>query len=94
MTDKDVQPIMDWDDQSGFKDMCCWKTRLDNRYQVEVHRKPDNDYTATLYMWDRDQDMKLVKSEDVTLSYQAIVGPDCADVDSWIEMALIFADSQ
>jgi hypothetical protein len=91
---EDVKPIMNWDDM-GFKDMCCWKTRLDNRYQIEVHRQSGNQDSGILYIWDHDDDMKLVHTKNIGhMMAGAIFGPDVDDVTSWQNEAIAFVDGK
>lgn len=87
-------PIMEWDSQDGFKDICCWWSRLDNRYQVEVHRTDQfQGYQGLLIIFDHDDGDKVLFKEPVGLAYDAIFGPDIDDVYSWQEKAIAFVDS-
>lgn len=87
----EIQPLADWDnDQSSHPELVWW-SRLDNRYQIEVHRKGER--TAKLIIFDHNQNDEVLKTFDVGLSYGAIFGPDIDDVSTWQDMAVEFVDS-
>lgn len=90
------RPIMEWESNEPFdsEGKVIWWTRLDKRYQVEVHRKGDGE--GTLFIWDREQgtDAPPVYGRAVNLSYDAIFGPDIGDVAAWETVALDFADGK
>jgi hypothetical protein len=95
MTAAQVTPIMKWDDQEGFRDACVWWSRLDERWQIEVHRNSPTppSYVGMLHIFDHNNGDKLVHSEPVGLSFEAIWGPDVADVQQWQERAIDFVDN-
>ena len=65
----------------------------DGAWSVEVRRT--GDYTGELLIWDlRGRDPEPVHSENVTLSYQALFGPDVADVAEWQDKAIAIIDGQ
>jgi len=69
-----------------------WTATVDsNMWRVDVVRK--SDYRADLEVY-RVSDETLVHSEEVGLSYQAIFGPDVADVAEWQSIAIEVIDSQ
>lgn len=65
-----------------------WQNRLDRRYDIVVFasKKP---YVGVLVV--RDGDAELCR-QAVRLSYNAIVGPDIADVDAWENAAIAVVD--
>ena len=65
-----------------------WGTQLDKRYNIRVDRT--GTYTGTLKIFDGE---KLLKEWPVTLSYQAIFGPDVQDVSDWQAKVVEFVDS-
>ncbi len=89
---------MPWDSQdpSDEQGRVVWWTRLDQRYQVEVHRKDDN--VGTFLLWDRGPEAteppRLLREEEVGLAYGAPFGPDEDDVNTWQEMVLRIVDGQ
>jgi hypothetical protein len=66
-----------------------WHTRVDKRYQVEVVRTGDQ--TADLVISEGD---KKLLTEQVGLSYDAIFGPDMADVETWRQRVITFIDNE
>jgi hypothetical protein len=86
-------PMMNWDDKAPFRGECVWWSRLDGKYQVEVHRTSDP-YRGCFHIYDHDNNMKHVHSEPVTLSYSAMFGPDVEDVRLWEELACRYADGE
>lgn len=55
-----------------------WMNKLDNKYDVFVERLCP--YNGQLVIKDGDSE---ILREDVTISYDAIFGPDMADIDTW-----------
>ncbi|OGN10828.1 MAG: hypothetical protein A3B91_03520 [Candidatus Yanofskybacteria bacterium RIFCSPHIGHO2_02_FULL_41_29] len=90
MIDK-VTPLANWDDDQSSHPELVWWSRLDNKYQIEVHRKGAR--VAKLVIFDHGDNDKMLKSFDVGLSYGAIFGPDTDDVSTWQAMAIEFVDS-
>lgn len=86
-------PLMSWDEQVAFRGDCVWWTRLDDRYQIEVHRTGEPHHGLFL-MWDRTDDMKLVAETKVGLAYDAVFGPDAMDVHLWESMGIDVADGK
>ncbi|TCJ71202.1 UNVERIFIED_ORG: hypothetical protein EDC92_1309 [Dietzia maris] len=84
-----VGPVMDWDSTDATDgDWVVWWSRLDDRYQVEVTRDPDNTSQAKLTIYDRANNDIEVHAEQVGLAYGAVFGPDTGDVDKWTAIAL------
>ena len=75
--------------------MCVWWSRLDERWQIEVHRDSPTapSYAATLHIFDHNDGDKLVRTEPVGLAYEAVFGPDVADVNKWQERAIDYVDN-
>lgn len=86
-----TKPLASWDDEQSSHPELVWWSRLDNKYQIEVHRKGER--KARLFIFDHTDGDKVLKSFDVGLSYGAIFGPDIADVSVWQGMAANFVDS-
>ena len=83
-----VGPIMEWDSTEPTDgDWVVWWSRLDDRYQVEVTRDPDNTSRAKLTIYDRANNNTEVHTEQVDLAYGAVFGPDTSDVNEWKEIA-------
>lgn len=69
-----------------------WTATVDqNSWRVDVVRT--GNYEANLEIY-RVSDESLVHSEPVGLMFQAMFGPDVADVASWQERAIEVIDSQ
>lgn len=69
-----------------------WGATVDSEtWKAQVVRT--GDYTGTLEVY-RMADDEKVFSQDVSLSYQALFGPDMGDVAEWQEIAINFIDSQ
>lgn len=84
-----VGPVMDWDSTEPTDgDWVVWWSRLDDRYQVEVTRDPDNSSRAKLTIYDHADNNIEVRTEQVGLAYGAVFGPDTGDVDQWTAIAL------
>lgn len=95
LTAMDVQPVMSWDEQqAGFRDNCVWWSRLDDRWQIEVHRDSPTppSYGAMLHIFDHNDGDRLVHSEPVALSFEARFGPDVTDVAEWQALAMEYVD--
>lgn len=84
---------MDWDsNQESDGDWVVWWARLDGRYQVEVTRHPENTSQAALTIYDHANDDTEIHTEQVTLAYGAVFGPDTGDVNAWMALAVRVAD--
>ena len=69
-----------------------WTATVDsNTWRVDVVRK--SDYLADLQVY-RVSDETMVHEEEVGLSYQAVFGPDMADVALWQDTAIAVIDAQ
>lgn len=66
-----------------------WQTRLDDRYEVVVLRATTA-YAAVLVI--RDGTAEIFRA-DVGLAYNAVVGPDAADVQEWMDTAISVVDA-
>lgn len=86
-----AQPLARWNDDNLSHPQLVWWSRLDNKYQVEVHRTGDR--TGVLYVFDHNDNNKELFSKDVDLSYGAQFGPDVADVAEWQKATGEFVDS-
>jgi hypothetical protein len=84
-------PLATWDNDNSSTELLVWWTRLDQRWQVEVHRT-DN-YNGILCIFDHSDCDALRHSEPVGLSYGAICGPDVEDVASWQDKAILVVDA-
>ena len=82
---ENVKPLADWDNEQSSNPNLVWWSRLDNRYQIEVHRKGERE--AKLVIFDRKDNNKVLMSLNVGLSYGVIFGPDVDDITYWQEMA-------
>lgn len=83
-----VRPVMDWDSAEPTDgDWVVWWSRLDDRYQVEVTRDPDNTTRAKLTIYDHANNDIEVHAEQVNLAYGAVFGPDTGDVSHWRSVA-------
>lgn len=68
-----------------------WEATVDQHaYSVKVVRT--NDYSGLLTVTVTETEEVLL-TEEVTLSYQAVFGPDVADVSDWQETALNAIDN-
>lgn len=88
-----VGPVMEWDsNQESDGDWVVWWARLDARYQVEVTRHPDNTSHGTMTIYDHANNDSEIHTEQVSLAYGAVFGPDTGDVDAWMARAVRVAD--
>lgn len=83
--------LADWDGNASQHQLLVWWTRLDGRWQIEVHRV--DAYTGMLCIFDHLDKNILRHSEPVGLAYGAILGPDFDDVSAWQNKAIEFVDS-
>ena len=88
---KNISPLADWNIEQSSNPNLVWWSKLDNRYQIEIHRKTES--MAELVIFDHADNNKVLKTFDVGLSYGAIIGPDIDDVATWQKMACEFVDS-
>ena len=88
-----VTPLMSFDSQEPFDETMkvVWWTRLDGRYQIEVHRSGENN--GVLHIFDHFENDKHVFEKPVSLSYGAVFGPDVGDINDWKSMAVDFVDN-
>jgi hypothetical protein len=103
-----LQPKAHWEtEEINDTASLVWWSRLDGRYQIEVHqatedalhalglnRGSDRVYQGILCIFDHDNDDELLMAEAVPLSYGAIFGPDVDDVAVWQERVIAFVDSK
>ncbi len=69
-----------------------WKNILDKKYRVEVERIDSG--SGELKVFDGvDEKSNVLHREKVTISYNAIFGPDVADVSIWEDKVINFIDS-
>jgi hypothetical protein len=68
-------------------DLIVWSSMLDNRYTVTVTRVAP--YRGELTIADGDN---VLHRKTVLLSFNALFGPDVADVAAWQEAAMTFID--
>ena len=66
-----------------------WESLLDNRYQCQVVR--ESAYVGTLTITDTEQNT-VVYTKAVSLSYEALFGPDMDDVYLWQTLCVNFID--
>lgn len=93
----DLRPLAKWDDDQSLYEAggkLIWWSRLDDRFQVEVQGDPQDDYRGTLVIFDKNDEMKLLLKEPVSVAYGAPFGADVADVHEWQERALKFIDDE
>jgi len=69
---------------------CAWARVLDARYGMEVQRVEP--YRGKYCIFDLDDNDRLIFSEDVNISHDAIFGPDIADVYEWSERGIEIID--
>jgi hypothetical protein len=68
-------------------ELIVWSSKLDNKYTVEVTRTEL--YHGELTIADG---ATVLHREPVCLSFDALFGPDVADVAEWQEIAIAFID--
>lgn len=106
---KDIVPLARWEtEEITDHGRLVWWSRLDGRYQVEVHRLDENlakqlgvsmpdqetaGYRGVLCIFDHAEEDKLLGLERVGLSYGAIFGPDIMDVQEWQAKIIDFIDN-
>ena len=88
---ENIKPLAVWEDDNSSHADLVWWVRLDDRYQIEVHRVTK--YKGTLYIFDHNSNDALLYIEDVGLLYDALFGPDVNDVYEWEEKILKCVDS-
>ncbi len=91
---REQKPIMEWASQEPFDKECkvVWWSRVDKRYQVEVHRNSER--SGTLFIFDHENNNKIIASKDVNLSYGAAFGPDVMDVELWQGLSIDAIDGK
>lgn len=72
---------------SAEDDLTVWSSELDGKYMVKVTRIAP--YRGELTIAEGNN---VLHREDVLLSFDALFGPDVADVASWQESAMTFVD--
>lgn len=70
-------------------DLIVWSSMLDAKYTIQVTRTAP--YRGELTIADG---TNVLHREFVDLSFDALFGPDVADVASWQEAAIRFVDGQ
>lgn len=65
-----------------------WSSRLDDTFDVKVERLAP--YNGELVII---QDGKELLRETVSISYNALFGPDIADLDQWTQRCCEFVDA-
>jgi hypothetical protein len=73
---------------STDNELIVWSSKLDNKYTIEVTRTEL--YHGELTIADG---ATLLHREPVFLSFDALFGPDVADVADWQDIALAFVKS-
>lgn len=68
-----------------------WATVFDKRFCCEVVRKEP--YLGQLLIFDSENDMQHIFTEEVSLAFDAIFGPDWNDVDSWKDKVVDYVDN-
>lgn len=86
------RPLAVWDDENSTHSDLVWRSRLDDRFQVEVQRV--SMYHGELVIFDHGDGDKELFREAVGLSYGAAFGPDAGDVDEWQERCAKFIDEE
>jgi len=66
-----------------------WFAGCDKRYVVEVRR--DQPYQGTLFVFDTKKE-KTFTPQSVSIGYDAVVGPDIADIATWKELGIKVID--
>lgn len=67
--------------------MRVWEAKLDNIYNCFVERT--GDYAGKLKI---EKDNTIVFEKDVSMMYNAIFGPDIADVNDWEQTCIDYVD--
>lgn len=81
---------VDWDKNEVLDDDIIWWSKLDDHYLIQVRRLRKNE--ATMCLFNHDNDDEMVSCETVSLAYDAIYGPDVADVEAWQQRASEIVD--
>ena len=68
-----------------------WATVLDKRFCCEVVRKEP--YLGQLLIFDSENDMQHIFTEEVFLAFDALFGPDWTDVGSWKNKVVDYVDN-
>jgi hypothetical protein len=94
MANNKVTPLANWDtEDTPYEEGLIWWSRLDGKYQIEVHGIEDKTHTGKLYIFDHDNDNNVLHEEEVGLSYGAVFGPDVSDVNTWQKRVVELVDS-
>ena len=88
---ENIKPLAVWEDDNSSHTDLVWWVRLDDRYQIEVHRI--GEYKGILCIFDHDSKDALLYIEEVVLSYNALFGPDISDVGEWQKKVVEFVDN-
>lgn len=73
----------------GPQDPPLWESKLDGKYHCSVHRM--SPYQGLLLL---NEDTTNLLTKDVTVSYNALFGPDVQDVTDWQNICIDFIDNQ
>lgn len=87
-----LRPLVPWDSDVAHA-LIVWRTKLDDRYLVEVQRDPTDGYKAQLVIFDHERNDEEIMCWDVGLSYGALFGPDVDDVSIWQDKVIDFVDT-
>lgn len=85
-----ARPLARWDDGASVHADLVWWSRLDARWQVEVHRL--RSYRGELVVFDHRDGDRVALRREVGLSFDARFGPDVADVAEWQTLVAAFVD--
>ena len=88
-----MKPVFAWEDLDNINEKVVWQSRLDGRYQIEVHRIDGETHRGIFMIWDKEQDFRQIYAEDVPLMYGAQFGPDVEDVQSWMDKGCVVVDN-
>ena len=84
-------PLALWENDNSEHERLVWYSRLDQKFQVEVHRIDDR--SGCLIIFDHVNQMSVIYTEHVDLSYGAVFGPDVADVRYWEDKVCSVVDA-
>lgn len=91
-----ILPLSDWEEDEDLHAHLVhlvWRTKLDDRYLVEVQGLEESNYSGLLAIFDHENDNKLIHVEHTSISYGAPFGPDADDVNFWQSRVIDVVDN-
>lgn len=75
--------------EDGDMEDVIWESVLDDTYTYTCRVTRSGEYTGTLRIW---VDDRVIMEKEISLSYDAMFGPDAADVNDWMMTCADYVD--